>query len=67
MKYFNWFWVDSLLTLLIAVYLVFMGYDLLKNSLVLMLFLQDLNLEEVRKLYRKFPRLRMCIICIFGN
>ncbi|WP_343486864.1 cation diffusion facilitator family transporter [Allomuricauda sp. d1] len=39
MKYFQIFWIDSLLTLLIALYLIYMGYDLLKESTkVLMLF-----------------------------
>ncbi len=39
MYYFNWFWIDPLLTILIALYLIFMGYDLLKDSTrVLMLF-----------------------------
>lgn len=42
MKYFQMFWVDSFLTFLIALYLVWMGYDLLKNSIkVLMLFTPD--------------------------
>ncbi len=39
MKYFAVFWVDPLLTLLIALYLIYVGYDLLKESTkVLMLF-----------------------------
>ena len=39
MKYYQLFWVDSVLTLAIAIYLIIMGYDLLKNSFkVLMLF-----------------------------
>ncbi|MEJ2583590.1 MAG: cation diffusion facilitator family transporter [Robiginitalea sp.] len=39
MYYFNWFWIDPLLTIIIALYLIFMGYDLLKDSTrVLMLF-----------------------------
>ncbi|MDX1314522.1 MAG: cation diffusion facilitator family transporter [Eudoraea sp.] len=39
MYYFNWYWIDPLLTILIALYLIFMGYDLLKDSTrVLMLF-----------------------------
>ncbi|MFT5231296.1 MAG: cobalt-zinc-cadmium efflux system protein, partial [Candidatus Azotimanducaceae bacterium] len=39
MKYLGWFWVDSVLTVLIAIYLVIMGYKLLKESFkVLMLF-----------------------------
>lgn len=49
MKYYQWFWVDSLLTILIALYLLVMGYDLLKSSFkVLMLFTpDDLNLETI--------------------
>jgi len=39
MKYFQWFWVDPLLTLAIALYLIYMGWDLLRDSTrVLMLF-----------------------------
>ncbi|MDV7137626.1 cation diffusion facilitator family transporter [Maribacter sp. TH_r10] len=39
MKFFQMYWVDPTLTLAIAVYLIFMGYDLLKESTrVLMLF-----------------------------
>ena len=39
MKYYQLYWVDSALTLAIAIYLIFMGYDLLKDSVrVLMLF-----------------------------
>lgn len=60
MKYYEWFWVDSLLTLLIAIYLIFMGYDLLKSSFkVLMLFTPDeLSLEEVSKVICKFPEIK---------
>jgi cobalt-zinc-cadmium efflux system protein len=39
MKFFSLFWVDPALTLVIALYLIYMGYDLLKDSTkVLMLF-----------------------------
>jgi len=39
MYFFGWFWIDPLLTLIIALYLIYMGYELLKNSTrVLMLF-----------------------------
>jgi cobalt-zinc-cadmium efflux system protein len=39
MKFFGWFWVDSLMTLIIALYLVIVGYALLKTSTqMLMLF-----------------------------
>ena len=49
MKYFHWFWVDSLLTILIGFYLIFMGYDLLKKSFkILILFTPEhISLEEV--------------------
>ena len=39
MKFFKMYWVDPTLTLAIALYLIYMGYDLLKESTrVLMLF-----------------------------
>ncbi|WP_411893994.1 cation diffusion facilitator family transporter [Winogradskyella sp. A2] len=42
MKYYEIWWIDSVLTLAIAIYLVVMGWDLLKNSFkVLMLFTPD--------------------------
>lgn len=42
MKYYELYWVDSVLTFAIALYLVWMGWDLLKNSTkVLMLFTPD--------------------------
>ena len=56
MKFYELFWVDSLLTFAIAVYLIFVGYDLLKSSFkVLMLFTPDniaiqAIVKEVQKL-----------------
>lgn len=49
MKYYEWFWVDSLLTLLIALYLIWVGYDLLlKSSKMLMLFTPEhINIKDV--------------------
>ncbi len=39
MKYFQWYWVDSVMTLIIAIYLIVVGFDLLKTSTkMLMLF-----------------------------
>lgn len=60
MKYFEWFWVDSLLTVLIAIYLLIMGYQLLKTSFkVLMLFTpDDLNLEIVSDAVCKIPGIK---------
>jgi cobalt-zinc-cadmium efflux system protein len=49
MKYYEMFWVDSVLTLAIAIYLIIVGYDLLKSATkVLMLFTpSDLALEDI--------------------
>ncbi len=42
MKYYQLYWVDSVLTFTIAIYLIWMGFDLLKDSTkVLMLFTPD--------------------------
>ncbi len=60
MKYFDWFWVDSLLTVLIALYLIFMGYDLLKSSFkILMLFTpDDIKLEKLREAISEAPEIK---------
>lgn len=60
MKYFGWFWVDAVLTILIAFYLIFMGYDLLKRSFkVLMLFTpDDINLEKLRQSISQHPEIK---------
>lgn len=49
MKYYQIFWIDSLLTLAIAIYLIFMSIDLLKKSYkVLMLFTPShLNVDDI--------------------
>ena len=51
MKFYNVFWVDSVLTFLIALYLIWMGYDLLKSSTkVLMLFTpEDVPINKIVK------------------
>ncbi|MEL4307038.1 cation diffusion facilitator family transporter [Joostella sp. CR20] len=49
MKYFQLFWVDSVLTFIIAVYLVFVGFDLLKTSTkMLMLFTpENIDIKDI--------------------
>lgn len=49
MKYYQLFWVDSLLTFLIALYLIWVGLDLLKTSTkMLMLFTPEhIDIKEV--------------------
>ena len=51
MKFYQLFWVDSALTFIIAVYLIYMGFDLLKESTkVLMLFTPDsIPIDEIVK------------------
>lgn len=58
MKLFGIFWIDSLLTLLIAIYLVFVGFDLLKKSTrMLMLFTPEhINVKEVAKAVHQLPK-----------
>ncbi len=49
MKFYEVFWVDTLLTLVIALYLVWVGFDLLKESFkVLMLFTpEDIQVKDI--------------------
>ncbi|XCF06473.1 cation diffusion facilitator family transporter [Tamlana crocina] len=60
MKYYQLFWVDSVLTFLIAVYLIFVGYDLLKTSTkMIMLFTPaHINIEDVVKTVNKLPKVK---------
>jgi cobalt-zinc-cadmium efflux system protein len=58
MKYYQLFWVGSLLTLLIALYLIWVGYALLKTSTgMLMLFTPDtINIKDVVRTVNKLPK-----------
>ena len=49
MKYYQIYWVDSAMTLLIAFYLIVVGFDLiLKSTKMLMLFTPDfINIEDI--------------------
>ncbi len=60
MKFFGLFWIDPLLTILIAIYLIYMGYDLLKASTrVLMLFTPDtLEVKQIVSAISKLPRIK---------
>ncbi len=60
MKYYQIFWVDSLLTLAIALYLIVVGYDLLKSATkMLMLFTpNDLALEDIAKNICTIPQIK---------
>lgn len=58
MKYYHWYWVDSLLTLLIALYLIWVGYYLLiKSSKMLMLFTPEhINIKDVVRTVHQIPK-----------
>ncbi|MRI01117.1 cation diffusion facilitator family transporter [Kriegella sp. EG-1] len=55
MKYFQWFWVDPVLTLAIALYLIYMGWNLLLDSTkVLMLFTPNaIKVENIVEVIKK--------------
>ncbi len=59
MRYYQLFWVDSVLTFLIALYLIWVGYDLLKKSTkILMLFTpEQVNIKEVLKAVHTIPKI----------
>lgn len=60
MKYYGLFWVDSLLTFLIALYLIWVGYFLLKSSTkMLMLFTPEhIDIKDVVASVNKLPKVK---------
>ena len=49
MKYYNIYWIDALLTLIIAIYLIYMSWDILTKSIrILMLFAPEhIKIDDV--------------------
>jgi cobalt-zinc-cadmium efflux system protein len=60
MMFFGWYWVDSLMTFFIAVYLIVVGIDLLKKSTkMLMLFTpSDIDIKKLVREVHKVPGVR---------
>lgn len=60
MYYMQWYWVDPVLTLLIAVYLIYVGFDLLRSSTkVLMLFTPDsIQVQEIVRSIAEIPQIK---------
>jgi len=60
MKFYEIYWIDSLLTLGIALYLIYVGYDLLIDSIrVLMLFTPtDMSLKEIAQKVNKIKSVK---------
>lgn len=57
MKFYGWFWVDSVMTIGIAIYLVAVGVDLLlKSTKMLMLFTpENIDIKEIVREVHKIP------------
>jgi cobalt-zinc-cadmium efflux system protein len=69
MAFYQWFWVDSFLTFLIALYLIWVGFDLLiKSSKMLMLFTPDhIDIKDVVRAVHKIPKVnRLHHVHIWG-
>ena len=60
MKFYQVYWVDATLTLAIALYLIYMGYDLLKDSTrVLMLFTPNtIQVQEIVAIIGKIESIK---------
>lgn len=60
MKFYQIWWIDSVLTLAIAMYLIWMGFDLLKSSTkVLMLFTPDtISVEQIVNKLNSFETIK---------
>jgi cobalt-zinc-cadmium efflux system protein len=58
MKFYSIYWVDSVLTMVIAIYLIIVGYDLFwKSTKMLMLFTPDsVDIKEIIREVHKIPR-----------
>lgn len=57
MKFYGWFWVDSIMTIAIAIYLIVVGVNLLITSTkMLMLFTPDyIDIKEIVREVHKIP------------
>ena len=60
MKFYEIYWIDSVLTLIIALYLVWVGFDLLKDSFhVLMLFApENIPIQDIVKEVQKLEQIK---------
>ncbi len=57
MKYYHWYWVDPVLTLMIAGYLLYMSWEILIESLrIIMQFApKDIDIEQLEKEITQIP------------
>ncbi|MFT3794510.1 cation diffusion facilitator family transporter [Flavobacterium sp.] len=52
MKYYQWFWIDSVITFVISVYLILMGFGLLKSTTKMLLLFTPEN-TDIEKIIEK--------------
>ncbi|RZJ34197.1 MAG: cation transporter [Flavobacterium sp.] len=57
MKYLQWFWVDSVLTLVIAIYLIVVGYDLLRQSTGMLMLFTPSHID-IKKIVREVHKVK---------
>lgn len=60
MKFYKIFWIDSILTFIIAVYLIIVGFDLFKKSFnMLMLYTpEDIEIKEIVSIVNALPKVK---------
>lgn len=60
MKFFGWYWVDAVLTIIIAIYLIYLSYDLIRSTYrILMLFTpKEIHLPTVRQALSEHPAIK---------
>lgn len=60
MKFYKIFWIDSILTFIIAVYLIIVGFDLFKKSFnILMLYTpEDIEIKEIVTIVNALPKVK---------
>ncbi len=60
MKFYKIFWIDSILTFIIAVYLIIVGFDLFKKSFnILMLYTpEDIEIKEIVSIVNALPKVK---------
>lgn len=57
MKYYQWFWVDSLLTFAIAIYLIVVGVDLLIQSTKMLMLFTPAHID-IKEIVREVHKIR---------
>ena len=60
MKYLNWYWTDGVFSILIAGYLLYISWDILKSSLrIIMQFTpENLDVEKIVKAVEELPQIK---------